>query len=113
MLYCLPSRIAFKPSAIAVAADDDQLALFEAERNPGCFGSALDRDRLVVRHAVHHVETALRREAREKLTGDLLTFGRIPKGVLGGHHVDLWIGFDCLVESLHPSKRRCPPRASP
>src|SRR6185295_3100004 len=94
----------FQSVGVAVAADDNQLALFQTEWDSGCFRSALDRDRLVVGHAIHDIESALRRKAREELASDLLALCRIPKGIFGRNHLDLRIGLDCFIETLDPSK---------
>src|SRR5262245_5982345 len=83
----------------AIAADDDQLALLDAERNASSLGGLHDGGGLVVGHAVDDVEPALGRVAGEQLAGDPLAEVGLPLGVLDGHDLHLWVGFHGLAEA--------------
>src|SRR5438270_12078482 len=66
----------------AVAADDDQFALLDPERNIGRLRRLDDRGGLIVSHAIDHIEAPLRRKPREQLAGDALAEIGLPLGIL-------------------------------
>src|SRR5829696_8171560 len=83
----------------AIAADHDQLALLDPERDARGFSCLHDGGGLVVGHTINDVEAALRRKAREQLAGHALAQVRLPLGIFGCHDLDLGIGFYPLAET--------------
>src|SRR5262245_52761051 len=88
----------------AVAADDDQFALLDAERNTGRFRGLHDGGCLVVGHTVDDVEPALGRKSREQLAGDALAEVGLPLGVLDGDDLSPRIGLQRLAEAGDPAR---------
>ena len=87
----------------AVAADDDQFAPLDAERNARRFCGLHDGGGLVIGHAIDDVEPALGRKSREQLTSDALAEVGLPFGVLDGDDLSLRIGFHGLAEAGDPA----------
>src|SRR5262245_31653538 len=83
----------------AVAADDDQLALLDTERNARGLGGLHDGGSLVVGHAVDHIEPALRRVAGEQLAGNALAEVGLPLGVFDGDDLHFRIGLHGFTEA--------------
>src|SRR6516162_4244987 len=88
----------------AIAADDDQFALLDAERNARRFRGLHDGGGLVVGHTVDDVEPALGRKSREQLAGDALAEVGLPLGVLDGDDLSLRIGLHGLAEAGDPAR---------
>src|SRR4051794_3297186 len=86
-----------------VAADDDQLALVGAQRNARRLSGLHDGGGLVIGHAVHHVQPALRGVARKELAGNTLAEVGLPLGVLDRHDLSFR-----LIASRNPATRRGP-----
>src|SRR4029453_18276517 len=87
------------PLLEAVAADHDQLALLNTERDARRLGGLHDGGSLVVSHAVDDIEPALRRVAGEQLAGNALAEVGLPLGVFDSDDLHLRIGLHGFTEA--------------